>query len=82
MWDLSGVSSANELVVLSGADRAVVVTKACKAVRLVEALGAVVFRPDLQSEGAVGLRMVITVSDDRGAQSVSRETWVFIYKTT
>lgn len=79
MWDLSGVSSENELVVLSGADREVVVTKACKAVRLVEALDAVVFRPDLQPEGG---RMVITVSDGRGAQSVSRETWVFIYKTT
>ena len=82
MWDLSGVSSENELVVLSGTDREVVVTNACKAVRLVEALDAVVFRPDLQPEGAVGLRMVITVSDDRGAQSVSRETWVFICKTT
>lgn len=81
MWDLSGVSSENELVVLSGAGREVVVTKACKAVRLVEALDAVVFRPDLQP-GGVGLRMVITVSDDRGAQSVSRETWVFICKTT
>lgn len=53
MWDLSGVSSENELVVLSGADREVVVTNARKAVALVEALGAVVFRPDPQSEGTV-----------------------------